>query len=147
MTAKETIVIRTIINEAYPYVKMKNEDGDEVWFVMLKEYDFNLMKKVTMNFIKNGSKYAPNLSELIQAYEKQMENFMHPVVELMASDNYFDDYVSDPEIAKWNKMNRIKKMNIWILNNKVPPLFQKDVAKYKEMLKRKRIANKTKMLN
>lgn len=144
MEAEQVIMIRAIINESYPYVKMDKQEGDEVWFLMLQDYSYDLMINCLKNYIKNGNKFAPSIAELIELHDKRKESFRHPLVDFMLDKGYFDD-VDDKgnkifgEVASWNRDKRVKKHNMWLLEDRVPSIFKADLEKYQKMMQQEEL--------
>ena len=142
MKAKEIIVLKTFITESYPYVKMDNPEGDDVWYIMLKEYKFKKMQKVLMDYIKSGKKFAPGIADLIKLYEDNTIVELNDIISFMEEQGYFDDINPiDAEWAMWNKENRLKKAMMWIENDNVPSWLQKDINKYYKLIKTEKITS------
>ncbi|MDR4969083.1 MAG: replicative helicase loader/inhibitor [Acholeplasmataceae bacterium] len=143
MTAEEVVVIRTMINGAYPHSKLEGGTGDEVWYVLLKEYKFKPMYDALIAHIKNGNKFAPTVAELISVYKDYEIVRLNEVVRYMEKRGYFDDPEGSPEeIASWNKYNRLNKTMKFIENNTVPQWLQEDINKYYRELHPLQIDNK-----
>jgi len=144
MKAEQVIMIRAIINESYPYVKMDKEEGDEVWFLMLQDYNYKIIQQALIDYIKNGNKFAPSIAELIKLHDKKKESFRHPLVEFMLGKGYFNDRDADgktihSELASWNRDNRVRKHNMWLLEDRVPTIFQADLDKYRKMMQQEEL--------
>lgn len=144
MKAEQVIMIRAIVNESYPYVKMDKEEGDEVWFLMLQDYNYELIQKSLIEYIKNGNKFAPSIADLIRLHDAKKENFRHPLIEFMFDKGYFDDIDGDGnkiynELASWNRDKRVKKHNMWLLEDRMPPIFKDDIEKYRKMMEQEEL--------
>ena len=131
MNSKEVITIRTFIKEAYPYSKLESDTGDDVWFVLLKEYKFATVYETLIEYIKNGNKFAPSIAELIHLSKDKDTLKLNEVVAYMEEKGYFDDEeVLSAEAAMWNKENRLRKTMSYIERGIVPEWLQKDINKY-----------------
>ena len=131
MTIKEVITLRTFIKESYPYSKLENESGDDVWYVLLKDYKFKNVYEALIDYIKEGNKFAPSIAELISLSKTKEKIFLNEVVQYMDEQGYFDDKkVLNAEVAMWNKESRIKKTMSFIERDAVPEWLQKDINKY-----------------
>lgn len=131
MNAKEVIVIRTLIKESYPYVKMDNEQGDEIWFILFQEYQFKPMYEALINYIKQGNKFAPSAAELIKMHDNFNTLLINDVIAAMDVDGYFDDPEGTAaELAMFNHKNRLRKAVMWIERGLGPDWFIKDYLKY-----------------
>lgn len=143
MTAEEIIIIRTFINEAYPYVKMDKPEGDDVWFVLLQDYKFKKMHNAVVDHIKYNGKFAPSISDLINRYEANKNIELNEVIQYMDDQGCFDDPSDSPaELAIFNHDNRLRKAMMWINNGTVPDWLQKDINKNYKNMKKTRIHNK-----
>lgn len=153
MKAQQVIMLRAIINESYPYVKMDKEEGDEIWFLMLQDYNYELMQKSLLDYIKDGNKFAPSIADLIKLHDHKKSTFRHPVVEFMLDKGYFNDRDGEgktiySDLASWNRDNRVKKHNMWVLEGRLPDIFKEDFEKYKEMMHQDELQwTERKMLN
>lgn len=136
MTAEGVIALRTIIKETYPLVKMESQEGDEVWYLLLQEYDFEPMQLALLEYIKSGNKFPPSAADLIRLYE-----FHDPktnlLLEYMDSKGYFNDpRGTRADIAQFNYENRKRKAMWWIKNRSIPEWLQKDLDKYSIMMQK-----------
>ena len=144
MEAEQVIMIRAIINESYPYVKMDKAEGDEVWFLMLQDYSYEIIISVLKGYIKNGNKFAPSIAELIKLHDQRKESFRHPLVDFMLDQGYFDDRDKDGnklygELPSFNRDNRVRKHNMWLLEDRVPEVFKKDLEKYRKLMEKEEL--------
>jgi hypothetical protein len=148
MKPAEVIIIREIIKESYPYAKMDNERGDDVWYMLLKDYKFEPMNEVLINYIKQGNKFAPSIAELISLYTMFYKQQATGVVAEMDNDGYFDDPPGTAaETAIWNHNNRLRKAIMWSESGNMPDWFREDYMKYKNRLYPQQITTgKAKML-
>lgn len=144
MKPTEVIVIREIIKESYPYAKMENVRGDDVWYMLLKEYKFEPMRQVLIEYIKKGSKFAPSIADLISMYSMFYKQQATGIVAEMDNDGYFDDPEGTPaEMAIWNHNNRLRKAIMWSESGNGPDWFKKDYQEYHDKLYPQQIETST----
>jgi hypothetical protein len=127
----EVITLREIIKESYPFAKMDNERGDDVWYVLLKDYQFQPMHNSLVSWIKAGNKFPPSIADLIARYDDTVKETATGVIAMMDEDGYFDDPEdASREIAIWNHNQRLRKANMWSQNGKGPDWFMRDYQTY-----------------
>lgn len=142
MKAAEVIVLRETIKETYPYAKMDNERGDDVWYMILKEYKFEPMYEALLNYIKQGKKFAPGVADLIAMYNTFYKEQATGIIAEMDTDGYFDDPEGTPaELAIWNHNNRLRKAIMWSKSGNGPEWFMKDYEVYRKRLYPQQIDN------
>ena len=148
MKPAEVIVLREIIKESYPYAKMENERGDDVWYMLLQEYKFQPMHDALIAYIKQGNKFAPGVAELITMYKNFDRLQATGVIAAMDNDGYFNDPEGTPaETAIWNHKNRLRKAIMWSESGVMPDWFRKVYMEYYERLYPQQITTrKAKML-
>lgn len=124
MDRKSAVAIKFYCEGAYPQMREKN-GSDEVWIDMLSNYDYNIMLSATKQYIADGNEYAPSIASLIVAYKKHQDRFTDDVLQEMDNDGLFDDSNdSDIEVALWNKKNRKRKAQAYVLTGIMPDWFK-----------------------
>ena len=114
MRSEEILNIKKYVEGAYPNLK-KDPDADIIWLDMLKDYNYLGVLEAVRNYIKSGNKYPPTLAEIIKGYEVVLDKHQEEVLTRMVNSGMFDDpNGADPEIAAWNKENRIDKARYWM---------------------------------
>lgn len=121
---KMAVAIKFYCEGAYPQMKDKN-GSDEVWIDMLTNYDYSLMLLAVKQYISDGNEYAPSIASLILYYKKQQDRFSNDILQEMEKDGIFDDcYGTDIEIALWNKLNRKRKAQNYVITGIMPGWFE-----------------------
>jgi len=126
------VAIKIYCESAYPQMREK-KGSDDVWIDMLSSYDYTLMLSATKQYIADGNEYAPSIASLITAYKKQQERFTDTILQQMEDDGIFDDPInSNADVASWNKQNRKRKANEYVLTGSMPDWFKALYESYQE---------------
>lgn len=140
MTIEEVIALRVFINEAYPFAKMDQTEGDVTWHIILQECNAKEMQDVVLLYIRSGQKYPPSVAELISRYEKRVDEIIPEIVSFMMGHRFFDDDdKNDLVMFEWNRKNRIRKASIWVRTNIMPDWFRVELEKFKNIMKKEEL--------
>lgn len=124
LNGKLAVAIKFYCEGAYPQMREKN-GSDEVWIDMLANYDYSLMLSAVKQYISDGNEYAPSIASLIVAYGKQQDRFIDDILQRMEEDGLFDDTLeSESEVALWNKKNRKRKAQMYVMTKNMPVWFK-----------------------
>ena len=130
LDGKLAVAIKFYCEGAYPQMREKN-GSDEVWIDMLSTYDYSIMLTATKQYIADGNEYAPSIASLIVAYKKQQERFTDDILQKMEEDGLFNDPSdSESEIALWNKKNRKRKVQMYVMTGIMPLWFKNIYQRY-----------------
>lgn len=126
MTIEEVLKIKKFLEGNYPKLK---ETGDEVFTMMLSEYDFSIMVEAAKNYIKLN-KFAPTIASLLEEYNKIIKHRKTEIVREMYKAGKFANvtefekslmFVERDIIPDWfrNMMIEFIKNDNQLGNNKV----------------------------
>lgn len=85
MTIEEVLKIKKFLEGNYPKLK---EADDEVYTMMLAEYEFNLMIEAAKNHIKKN-KFPPTIANLLEEYDKVLRYYKTKIVRKMQNAGIF----------------------------------------------------------
>lgn len=110
MTPKEAMLLKQLIDGAYPIIK-NNADSDISYVTILTEYDSKIMALAVKEIIKTST-YPPTIANIVKMYEKVRKEHLMKIVDEMEKKGYFPDtpkgccdYWTAVECAEDGKIN------------------------------------------
>lgn len=142
MTIDETVKIMGLLGAFYSAGKFNPEIMAEAWHEILKDYDFNIVKRAVFNFAKNDTRdYAtfPAVGKIVQAIEDEMRKEQAPVKEVVRAISYgwdYDQLSADAKaIISHEKYKAWKKMDAEEFSNKANVMAEALKSEQKRLLK------------